>query len=149
MEYKNITNKPSIVLKVKHFGHAASLSVKSFITMKAIFVKLLATFLLIVVGYAVATYQASRSQLSDEINDVQREISISSRLLSEYASTCNSEYSSFFAYVLHSIDKYELLIGKAKQFPFYFENNVIDEHKHIIFSYRDGLQQSKKIVSRC
>ena len=117
--------------------------------MKSNFVKVLPIFLFLFVGYGVADYQSSRFNLSDEIDDFQREISISSKLLTEYASTCNSEYSGFFAYVLHSIEKYELLIGKAKEFPFYFESSFIDDHEEIAFWFNDGLQETKKLEGIC
>ncbi len=106
--------------------------------------KIIPFLLMILIGYGIAHYQASRFKLSDEINDFQREISIASRLLTEYVDSCNNEYSGFYGYVLHSIEKYELLIGKAKSFPYYFGKNFLDDHDEILFSFSDDLQEIKK-----
>jgi hypothetical protein len=98
-------------------------------------------------GYGLASYQFSRIQLADEIDDYQREISVAIRLLDEYSQNCSS--NNFSAYVEHATTMYGNLTIKANGFPYFFSREFIDDHAESAFNFRDKIKINQSIAAAC
>lgn len=106
--------------------------------------------LVFVVGYAVASFQASRFQLADEINDFQRELAIASRLLEQYADQCEkNQHSHFSAYVEHATARYAFLLEKSEGFPYFMAQDFIRDHDESVFQLEDQMETARKKVAAC
>lgn len=108
--------------------------------------KSLLIVLVFLLGYGIANYQFARTQLADEIDDYQREILIATRLLDEYSKNCNDNFS---AYVEHSTTMYGNLISKAHGFPYFFNNEFINDHEESVFNFQNKITVNKNIIGAC
>lgn len=98
-------------------------------------------------GYAIATYQYSRSEMADDVSDYEREIVISSRLHSEYAAHCIK--NNFAPYIEHSITRYKRLIDKLPGFPYFFSADFVLSHKQSAYKHEDTLATDKDLLKQC
>lgn len=103
-----------------------------------------------IVGYAASSYQSSRWQLKDEINDYQREILIASRLLQQYADSCQKiPHDHFSPYVEHATSRYVQLVNRASQFPYFVGKPFIDNNQASIFEFQQKIKDSHSAVTLC
>ncbi|MCW8866431.1 MAG: hypothetical protein OQK22_16210 [Colwellia sp.] len=112
--------------------------------------KLLFVVIAFLVGFGASSYLSSRYQLEDEINDYQREVLISSRLLEEYTENCSSNrQSNFSPYVEHSTLMYERLIRKSQKFPYYMGDDFINDHEESVFNFQHKIELLNNKIDLC
>ena len=112
--------------------------------------KLLAIFITFLLGYGVASYQSTRAELKEEINDYQREILIASRLLEEYGENCaNLKHSNFSPYVEHATSRYESQVKKSEGFPYFMGEHFIFDHEESVFKFKEKTEKIRNAVSSC
>jgi len=113
-------------------------------------VKLLLIAVGFLVGFGASSYQSSRFQLKDAINDSQRETLIASRLLEEYTENCSSnKHGNFSPYVEHATSMYERLLKESEKFPYFMADDFINDHEESIFNFQDKIELLKKQIAFC
>lgn|GEM_PF-5964805 len=101
-------------------------------------------------GYGLSEYVSQRVLLVHKIDDYQREIHVSMRLLQAYAHSCDvNAHGNFSAYVEHATAAYDRLITKAEIFPFYFAKEFINDNQDSVSQFYEGISLSKEIADRC
>jgi len=102
---------------------------------------------LVCVGYFFVN---ERSFVSHRVDDYQREILISTRLLTQYAHACHKkEYDNFLAYVVHSVAAYERRVKNLVETPYFFEDEFINLHNDSARKYRIDLDHTKGLIENC
>lgn len=99
------------------------------------------------VGYGVASYQFTRNQLADDIDDYHREILVATRLLDEYSQNCTK--NNFSPYVEHATSMYENLILKAQGSPYFLSREFIHDHQESVSSFQDKIKENHRIAGAC
>ncbi|MEZ9234446.1 MULTISPECIES: hypothetical protein [Shewanella] len=103
-----------------------------------------------VCGYGLASFQATRAQLQDEINDYPNEIAIASKLLTLYSEQCEgAEQTSFSPYVQHATTRYQLLVNKADKFPYFLDQHFVENHLQSASEFNQLIQSSRNHLFAC
>lgn len=111
------------------------------------FLSILALFLFILAG---SYFISERGFAAHRVDDYQRELQISSRLLRQYIHVCDDQqYNNFMPYVAHAITAYERKIEKLKGAPFFFGSEFIDQHYEFADKYNSGLESANTDIQDC
>jgi hypothetical protein len=114
------------------------------------YLKMIAILLAFTAGYGLSEYVSQRSLLVHKIDDYQKEILISMRLLQVYARSCDvNAHGNFSAYVEHATAAYDRLLTKAEIFPFYLTNEFINDHQDSVLQFYEEILSSKQIADQC
>ncbi len=101
-------------------------------------------------GYGGANFINDREALKHELDDFQRDISISSRLLNEYRDRCDAlGYFGFVDYIEHNNEKYALVLNKAASFPYFLNTASALDHELSVYEFDLYLKESKVQIEQC
>ncbi|QPG04492.1 hypothetical protein IT774_09555 [Salinimonas marina] len=104
-------------------------------------------FLAILAGAYFAT---ERAYAAHRVDDYQREILISSRLLRQYVHACDrQQYDNFMPFVAHSVTAYQRNVEKLPGAPFFFENEFVEQHYYFADKYESDLKSVKARIELC
>ena len=114
------------------------------------YLKMITILLVFISGYGLSDYISQRSLLAHKIDDYQKEILISMRLLQVYSRSCDvNAHANFSAYVEHATAAYDRLLTKAQTFPFYLTKEFINDHQESVLQFYEEISSSKQIEDQC
>lgn len=114
------------------------------------YLKIIVMLLAFTAGYGLSEYISQRALLVHKIDDYQREIFVSIRLLQVYAHSCDvNAYGNFSGYVKHATAAYDRLLTNAEIFPFYLAKEFINDNQDSVLQFYEEISLSRQIATQC